>query len=83
MHREHGPEYELYRNQTPFLFPLPVFLGRFVSTPFRLILRNDKSTSRWDLVWTFVIYLAVIMLLSLPFVQLNYPSNGWMNWPFS
>lgn len=83
MYKVHGQAYEQYRTQAPFLFPLPGFLARIVSAPFRLILRKDQPTSHWDLIWTFVIYLAVIMLLSLPFVFLDWPTNGWMNWPFS
>lgn len=83
MDKEHRQAYEQYRTQAPFLLPLPGYFARIVSAPFRLILRKDQPTSRWDLIWTFVIYLAVIMLLSLPFVFLDYPTNGWMNWPIS
>ena len=83
MHRKRGQEYEQYSRQAPFLFPMPALIARIISVPFDLILRKDQSTSRWDLVWTFVIYLGVIILLSLPFVLLDYPSSGWMNWPFS
>jgi protein-S-isoprenylcysteine O-methyltransferase Ste14 len=83
MHRDHGQEYERYKSQAAFMLPLPSLLRRVFSAPFRLIRRKDKATSHWDLVWTFAIYLATIMLLSLPFVLLNYPSTGWVNWPFS
>ena len=83
MHKKYGQEYEQYRNQAPFLFPLPGLLRRIMSVPFRLIRRKDKSTSRWDLIWMFAIYLGIIMLLSLPFMLLDWPSTGWMNWPFS
>jgi protein-S-isoprenylcysteine O-methyltransferase Ste14 len=83
MHREHGQEYEHYSSQAPFMLPLPGFLTRLISAPFRLILRKDRLETRWDLLWTFAIYLAVVVLLSLPFVLLEWPTAEWMNWPFS
>jgi protein-S-isoprenylcysteine O-methyltransferase Ste14 len=82
MRQQYDQEYEHYSNQVPFMVPLSGFLSRAISAPFRLILRKDKPETRWDLLWTFVIYLAVIMLFSLPFVLLEWPPMGWMNWPF-
>ena len=82
MRRQHGREYEEYYNQAPFLFPLPGFLSRAISAPFKLILRKEKPETRWDLVWIFFIYLALAMLLSLPFILLDWPAAGWVNWPF-
>jgi len=81
MVRQHGQEYEDYCGRAPFMVPLPSFLSRLFSAPFRLVLRKNQPDSGWDLVWTFGIYLAVIMLLSLPFVLLEWPVAGWMNWP--
>ena len=81
MRQEYSQEYAQYSSQAPFMFPLPGFLSRTIGTPFRLILRKDRIETRLDLLWTFVIYLAAIMLLSLPFVILAWPPGGWMNWP--
>ena len=83
MHREHSQEYDTYTQNTAFMIPLPRALTDIISAPFRLILKKDRVTSRWDLVWIFLIYLVVIILLSLPFVLLDFPSEGWMNWPMS
>lgn len=83
MRREHGSEYEGYASRAPFMVPLPRFLARLISAPFRLVLRKDWPTTGWDLVWTFGIYLAVVALLSLPFVLFHWPpGSGWMHWPF-
>jgi NAD-dependent dihydropyrimidine dehydrogenase PreA subunit/protein-S-isoprenylcysteine O-methyltransferase Ste14/nitroreductase len=83
MRRQHGQEYERYSLRAPFMLPLPGFLAQVISAPFRLVLRKDRPETGWDLVWTFAIYLAVIALLSLPFVMLNWPpGSGWMDWPF-
>jgi protein-S-isoprenylcysteine O-methyltransferase Ste14 len=83
MHRQHGQEYADYSSQAPFMLPHPGFLSRIISMPFRLILRKNKPESRWDLLWVFLIYLVVVMLLSLPFVLLDWPpAGGWAYWPF-
>lgn len=82
MRRQYGANYEEYKVKTPFMIPLPDFLKQVISAPFRLIIRKEKPENRWDLLWIFVIYLAVVIVLSLPFVLLNWPpSGGWMNWP--
>jgi hypothetical protein len=82
MVRLHGQMYRDYVDRAPFLFPLPGFLNRAISAPIRLILNKDKPDTRWDFVWTFGLYLGLVMLLSLPFILLDWPQNGWMNWPF-
>jgi protein-S-isoprenylcysteine O-methyltransferase Ste14 len=83
MRRLHGPEYERYSSRAPFMLPLPHFLSRALSAPFRLVLRKKRPETGWDLVAAFVIYWALIALLSLPFVLLNWPpGGGWMDWPF-
>ena len=83
MRRQQGQTYERYSSRAPFLLPLPRLLSRAISAPFRLILKKDRPETGWDPVWTFVIYLAVVMMLSLPFVVLRWPpGRGWMAWPF-
>lgn len=80
---ERGSEYEPYRASTPFLLPLPRPLSLVIAAPFRLILKKDRLTSGWDLLWTFIIYLAVIVVLSLLFVIFDFPPSGsWAEWPF-
>ena len=83
MRREHGTEYERYASWAPFMVPLPRFLARLISAPFRLVLRKDWPTTGWDLVWTLTIYTSVVALLSLPFLLFDWPpGSGWMHWPF-
>jgi protein-S-isoprenylcysteine O-methyltransferase Ste14 len=82
MSREYGEEYQNYWTRAPFLLPLPGFVSKWINAPLRLILRKGWPDRRWDLVWTFVIYLTVIVLLSLPFLILDWPpGGGWMDWP--
>jgi hypothetical protein len=83
MRRQQGEEYEDYSEGAPFLVPLPGFLSRVISAPFRLVRGKQRPETGWDLVWTFAIYLSLICLLSLPFVLLNWPAGGvWATWPF-
>jgi protein-S-isoprenylcysteine O-methyltransferase Ste14 len=83
MGHERGSEYDRYRASAPFMLPLPGFLSRAMAAPFRLILKKDRPKSGWDLLWTFLIYLVVIMVLSLPFVLFDWPPGGsWSQWPF-
>jgi protein-S-isoprenylcysteine O-methyltransferase Ste14 len=70
MRRQYGLEYERYSNQAPFLLPLPGFLSRIISAPFRLVLRKERPETGWDLVWTFFLYLTLVALLSVPFLVL-------------
>lgn len=82
MGRERGEEYEQYRAGAPFMIPLPRFFAQAIAAPVRLVLKKDRPETTGDLVWTFVVYLAVIMLLSLPFVLFRWPpGGGWMDWP--
>ncbi len=82
MSRACEEEYEAYRARTPFMFPLPAFISAAVMAPIRLLLGKDQPQNRWALVLTFVIYAAILMLLSLPFVVFDWPpGRGWMDWP--
>jgi hypothetical protein len=82
MRRLHGREYKDYARQAPFMLPLPRLFARTISAPFRLLLRKDRPETGWDLVLAFALYLALIALLSLPFVLLDWPpGGGWMEWP--
>jgi protein-S-isoprenylcysteine O-methyltransferase Ste14 len=82
MRHQRGEEYERYCNGAPFMLPLPGCLSRVISAPFQLVRRKERPETGWDLVWTFVIYLPIICLLSLPFVVLDWPpGGGWAKWP--
>jgi protein-S-isoprenylcysteine O-methyltransferase Ste14 len=83
MGRERGEEYEAYRAGVPFMLPLPGFVSTVVTAPLRFLLKKERPESRWELLLTFVIYAAILILLSLPFVLLDWPpGRGWMDWPF-
>jgi protein-S-isoprenylcysteine O-methyltransferase Ste14 len=81
MSRERGQEYEAYRASAPFMLPLPNSISKVITAPLRALLKKDRPGNRKELVLTFVVYAAILVLLSLPFVVLNWPSRGWMDWP--
>jgi len=83
MRRKHPRSYEGYLNRAPFMFPLPGFLKKWISAPLRLFYKGGSPQKGRDLVGIFFLYLALAMVLSAPFVLLNWPpGGGWMSWPF-
>lgn len=81
MSRRYGHEYDAYRERTPFLFPLPRGISRAISAPLRFLLGKERPESGRELVLVFVLYSALLALLSLPFALLNWPRGGWGAWP--
>ncbi len=68
--------YEEHLSRTPFLFPLPEVLSRVFSAPMRLSIRKQWPTTRRDVVVVFAVYSGLLILLSLPFVLLDWPHNA-------
>jgi len=85
MSKERGEEYEQYRASTPFMLPLPGFISKAVSAPARILLRKRWPENRKEILITFVVYAAILMVLSMPFVALKWPPgpNGWFAWPYN
>lgn len=82
MSQERGAEYEQYRESVPFMFPLPKLAFRVITAPLRLLLRKDRPESGREVAITFVVYAAILVVLSLPFALFNWPSRyGWCDWP--
>jgi protein-S-isoprenylcysteine O-methyltransferase Ste14 len=76
-------DYAQYLGRVPFMLPLPRVLRTVIAAPVALLLRKEDPENGWDIAVVFAIYLALIMLLSLPFVLLGWPpGGGWMEWPF-
>jgi protein-S-isoprenylcysteine O-methyltransferase Ste14 len=83
MHRKHDRAYEGYSREVPFMFFLPGFLSAWIAAPVRFLLKKDAPKNGRDVIVIFLIYLVLVMVLSLPFVLLDWPSGGsWMRWPF-
>jgi protein-S-isoprenylcysteine O-methyltransferase Ste14 len=81
MKKERASEYDAYRARTPFLIPLPKFVFRLISAPLRAVLGKEAPESGAEVLVTFCVYLAILILLSLPFYLLDYPGGiGWSAW---
>jgi len=81
MGRERGDEYAAYRAATPFMLPLPRLVSTMITMPMRAVLKKDRPENAKELLITFGIYLAILLLLSVPFLLLDAPKYGWWAWP--
>jgi hypothetical protein len=81
MKREMGEEYEVYRSSAPFMLPVPRFVSGVIAAPLRVVLKRDRPETGKDLAVTFLIYAVILMVLSVPFLVLDWPQTGWTNWP--
>lgn len=81
MLRSHGGAYTAYQARTPFLLPLPRAVGRLVAAPLRLVAPDGHPAAGRQILVAAVIYLAVIVILSLPFAALDWPPLDWWAWP--
>jgi hypothetical protein len=71
MIKQADENYPQYRRSSPFLFPLPHFLAKLITAPNRVLLKKDFPESGREIVYTFVIYVVILILLSLLVQELN------------
>jgi len=82
MTEKHGEEYAIYRERTPFMLPLPKTVSKAMTLPIRVVLKKDRPESGNEILVVFLTYATLLVLFSLPFVLLNWPSPlGWSEWP--
>ena len=82
MKRSFPEEYETYKNQAPFLFPVPGFAVKTIMLPVRLILKKEEIETAKDVISIFFIYLVILVLLSLLFNSLDLlPRSGLWGFP--
>jgi len=82
MRKEDSERYLQYTASAPFMFPIPKRLAAAITFPMRLALKKDRPETGKELLATFAVYAALLILLSLPFVLLDWPQGiGWSGWP--
>jgi len=82
MKQNYPEEYENYRKQAPFLFPLPHFISKIITLPIRLLIRKEQPESRKEVVIAFFVYLGILILLSLLFNAIDLmPRSGLWGFP--
>ena len=76
--------YLRYKESAPFMFPVPKLLASLVTAPIRTVFGKDRPENRKEIIGVFVIYCLILVLLSLPFVLLNWPPNHeWWRFPYN
>mgnify|MGYP001168452465 CR=1 FL=1 len=82
MRKEDSARYLQYTTRAPFMFPIPKFISTVVTFPMRLLLKKNRPETGKELLATFAVYATLLILLSLPFVLLDFPPGiGWSGWP--
>jgi protein-S-isoprenylcysteine O-methyltransferase Ste14 len=79
MKQNYPDEYDDYRKQAPFLFPIPGFISKIITLPVKLLLRKEQPESGKEVAIVFFVYLGIMILLSLLFnaIDLMPPSGLW------
>jgi protein-S-isoprenylcysteine O-methyltransferase Ste14 len=74
--------YLKYKASAPFLFHIPSSISRLITLPIRVLLKKNQPETGKELIVTFVVYVVILILLSLPFTLLHWPPGlGWSDWP--
>jgi protein-S-isoprenylcysteine O-methyltransferase Ste14 len=82
MRKEDSERYSQYTASAPFMFRIPKFVSTAITFPMRLLLKKDRPETGKELLATFAVYATSLILLSLPFVLLDWPQGiGWSGWP--
>ena len=67
MSRSHGEVYDQYRTRTPFLFPLPAFIGKALHWPFRFLFGSERPESPGQVAIVLSLYTIILMGTSVLF----------------
>ena len=82
MKKQDSEGYSRYKASAPFMFPIPGVIARTIWYPVRALIRKNQPETGRDIIVTFAVWAVILVLLSLPFVLLNWPPGiGWSNWP--
>lgn len=84
MSKKDKDTYLKYRESAPFMFPVPKSVTSLAIAPMRILLGKNQPENRKEIIATFAVYFLVFILLSLPFVLLNWPpAHEWWKWPYN
>ncbi len=82
--RKRDPDnYSVYKGSAPFMLPLTTRLSQVITAPLRAAFKKNQPETGRQVLATFGIYLGILMLLSLPFLQIHWPpAIRWIDWPY-
>ncbi|MBT8382139.1 MAG: hypothetical protein HKP17_03870 [Ignavibacteriaceae bacterium] len=82
MKQKFPEEYESYKRQAPFLFPIPKFLTRIITLPVKLLFKKEQPESVKEIAIIFFVYLGLMILLSVIFNAIDIlPRSGLWGFP--
>ena len=82
MTKKYCERYSKYQGSAPFMLPLPKFISSVMTAPIRILFKKNLPENGKEVICTFVVYSVILVLLSLPFLLLNWPPGyGWSTWP--
>ena len=82
MQNNYPIEYQNYKKQAPFLFPIPGFISKMVTIPVKLLLRKEQPESGKEVAIIFFIYLGLLILFSILFNAIDFlPRSGIYGFP--
>jgi protein-S-isoprenylcysteine O-methyltransferase Ste14 len=82
MRKEDREGYLQYTASAPFMVPIPKSVSTLITFPIRLLLKKNRPETGREILATFAVYATLLILLSLPFVLLDWPPGiGWSGWP--
>jgi len=82
MKQKFPEEYENYKQQAPFLFPIPRFILKAITAPAKLLLKKEQPESGKGVAIVFFVYLGIMILLSLLFNAIDLmPRSGLWGFP--
>ena len=76
--------YLSYKKSAPFMFWAPRSLVSLIKAPFVIVARKEYPENGKDIFKIFVIYFVILIVLSLPFLALNWVPGQMMGaWPYN
>jgi protein-S-isoprenylcysteine O-methyltransferase Ste14 len=82
MKQKFPEEYENYRNQAPFLFPIPKLLSKIITLPVKLLVKKGQPENGKEVATIFFVYLGLLILLSVLFNAIDFlPRSGLWGFP--
>ena len=84
MNKKYNEIYLKYQVSAPFMLPLPRSISKVITAPIKKRFKRNLPKSGKEIIYLFGVYIAILILLSLPFPLLNWPPGyGWLDWPWN
>jgi hypothetical protein len=82
MQKNYPVEYQNYKKQAPFFFPLPDFISRIITLPVKLLIGKEQPENGREVATIFFVYLGLLILLSILFNAIDFlPRSGLWGFP--